>query len=56
MKVNRFEVIDHTSDGEGREFVKWVERAFHVETTIQDDGKTFKVFLSDKERKIPDVS
>lgn len=43
-KVNRVEVIDHTPGSEGRVFTKMgVNR---VEVSLQDDGKTLKVFLS----------
>lgn len=46
-KVNRFELIDHTDSGSGREFVKWLENNFEVRTELQDDGRTMKVFLRD---------
>ena len=46
--VNRIEVIDHTKDGEGREYVKWVKKKFNVEFSLQDDDRTLKIFLSDK--------
>lgn len=46
--VNRVEVIDHTTDGEGRVFVKW-EEALDVTLDLQDEGKTLKVFIRDKE-------
>ena len=44
-KVNRFEVIDHTSEKLGREIVKY---GVDVELSFQDDDKTLKVFLTDK--------
>ena len=44
-KVTRFEVIDHTSELKGRILVKYNVK---VEISIQDDGKTMKVFLTDK--------
>lgn len=49
-KVTRFEVIDHTrslEDGGGRVFVKREEN-MTVELSLQDDGRTLKVFLSPK--------
>lgn len=46
-QVNRFEVIDHTASGTGREFVKWLSYNFKVVLVYQDDGKTLKVFLQD---------
>jgi hypothetical protein len=45
-KVSRFEVIDHTETGTGRDFVKY---GANVELNYQDDGKTLKVFLKDNE-------
>ncbi len=44
-KVNRLEVINHTSEKLGRELVKY---GVSVELSFQDDGKTLKVFLTDK--------
>ncbi len=43
-KVTRFEVIDHTKDGTGRDFVKY---GVSVELSLQDNNRTLKVFLSD---------
>ena len=43
-KITRFEVIDHTSEFQGRILVKYGVR---VEISIQDDGRTMKVFLTD---------
>lgn len=45
--VNRFEVINHLSDGSGREVVVWNGEPFKVETSLQDQGQTLKVFLTD---------
>lgn len=45
-KVTRFEVIDHTKDvldGGGRVLV---QHDVKVELSLQDDGKTLKVFLT----------
>ena len=44
-KITRFEVIDHTADMLGRMLVKY---GVNVEVSIQDDGRTMKVFLTDK--------
>lgn len=44
-KITRFEVIDHTSEMLGRILVKY---GVNVEISIQDDGRTMKVFLTDK--------
>jgi len=44
-KVNRFEVIDHTSKKMGRIVVKY---GVDIDFSIQDDGKTMKIFLTDK--------
>lgn len=49
-KVTRFEVIDHRT-GElrnGRVFaIKILESEDRIEFSLQDDGRTLKVFLSD---------
>jgi len=45
-KVTRFEVIDHTWAGTGRDLVRY---GTEVEISYQDDGRTLKVFLKDKE-------
>jgi hypothetical protein len=46
-KVTRFEVIDHTTDGsQGRVLVQY---GVDVQVSLQDGGRTLKVFLSDKE-------
>lgn len=44
-KVTRFEVIDHTSSKEGRILVRY---SVMVDVSIQDEGMTMKVFLTDK--------
>lgn len=41
--ITRFEVIDHTKNGNGRILVV---RNMKVELSLQDDGKTLKVFLT----------
>jgi hypothetical protein len=46
-KITRFEVIDHTKKMRGR-FV--VEYGVKVEVSIQDDGKTMKIFLNDQNK------
>lgn len=43
--VTRFEVIDHTKNGEGRVLVKY---GVSVELSYQDDNRTLKVFLTDR--------
>jgi hypothetical protein len=43
-KITRFEVIDHTNKKRGRIVVEY---GVSVEISIQDDGKTMKVFLTD---------
>lgn len=50
--VNRFEVIDHTEGGDGREMVKWKGADFKVETSVQDDGRTLKIFLREPEAEL----
>ena len=46
-KVTRFEVINHAT-GKGVIGRIVVERNIGVELSLQDDGRTLKVFLSDK--------
>lgn len=46
-KVNRVEVINHTQKGTGREYTFWEKNAT-VEVHMQDDGRTMKIFISDK--------
>jgi len=51
IKVNRIELIDHTNDvedGGGRVFVKWEKESFIVETSLQDNKKTLKIFINPK--------
>jgi hypothetical protein len=45
-KVTRFEVIDHSKGGEGRMLVR-----YHVAVALdlQDNSRTLKVFLTDRE-------
>jgi hypothetical protein len=47
-KVTRFEVIDHTSKKRGRIIVEY---GVNVEISIQDDGQTMKVFLTDAKQQ-----
>ena len=42
-KITRFEVIDKT----GRAYVKWNCK---IEQSIQDDRRTLKVFVQDKDK------
>tara|TARA_B110000908_G_C10159936_1_gene405498 strand:- start:674 stop:880 length:207 start_codon:yes stop_codon:yes gene_type:complete len=44
VEVSRFEVIDHTITGAGRDFVKY---AVSVKLSYQDDGRALKVLLED---------
>ncbi len=48
--VTRFEVIDHTTGGEGRAYMKY---DISAELSYQDDGRTLKVFVGD--RKVADT-
>jgi hypothetical protein len=45
-KVTRVEIIDQ----DGRSYVNWDENN-KVELSFQDEGKTLKVFISDREGK-----
>lgn len=47
-KVNRFEVIDHrAANGGPRRILTVYSTSAKLELSLQDDGKTLKVFLSD---------
>lgn len=47
-KVTRIEVIDHQSEPViGRAYTKW--GCEKVELSLQDDGKTLKIFISKKQ-------
>lgn len=48
-KIYRVEVINHSKNGEGRDYIK--RGNFEVEIQVQDDGKTLKIFLSDSKEK-----
>ena len=50
-EVNRIEVIDWTKSGTGRDFVKWIDSNFVVGVNYQDDGRTMKIFLTEKREK-----
>ena len=48
-KVNRVEVIDHPKsfeDGGGRAYVIWKDRPLKIELSLQDGGKTLKIFIN----------
>ena len=46
-KVTRFEVIDHSKKMRGRYVVEY---GIKVEVSIQDDGRTMKIFLNDQNK------
>lgn len=41
-EITRVEVIDH----EGRSFSKWYDYPVFVKESLQDDGKTLKLFVT----------
>lgn len=41
--INRFEVIDK----KGRSYTNWIDKPFKIETSLQDEGKTLKIFLNE---------
>ena len=51
-KVTRFEVIDHRENGEGRVLVARGNN-IKVETSMQDNDRTLKVFITDTKAPIP---
>ena len=44
LKVNRFEVIDKI----GKAYVKYCDRPLNIETSLQDNERTLKIFLDDQ--------
>lgn len=56
--VNRVEIVDHTAskpndDNRGRVYVKWEDK-LDVQLSLQDSGRTLKVFIAEKQ-PAPDV-
>lgn len=51
-KVSRVEVINHTrtlEEGGGRVYVYWdTKNQSDIEVSLQDTGRTMKIFISDK--------
>ena len=45
--VTRFEVIDHSSKKRGRYVVEY---GVKVEASVQDEGRTLKIFLTDSKK------
>jgi predicted transcriptional regulator len=51
--LNRVEVIDHTKsvdDRGGRAYVYWEKENKEVEFSIQDKGKTLKIFIQERNK------
>jgi len=46
-EVTRFEVIDHSSKKRGRYVVEY---GVKVEASVQDEGRTLKIFLTDTKK------
>ena len=46
-EVTRFEVIDHSSKKRGRYVVEYEVK---VEASVQDEGRTLKIFLTDTKK------
>lgn len=45
--ITRFEVIDHTDSGQGRELVKYYESPIGVDLSVQDNNRTLKIFIKE---------
>lgn len=46
-KITRIEVINHSKEGQlGRVFTLHSNKINNVETQLQDDGKTLKIFIN----------
>lgn len=56
QSLNRLEIINHLESGEGREYTVFKKEDFNIELQIQDDGRTLKIFLSEKEDKNDSLS
>ena len=54
IRITRFEVIDHTADGDGRAYGKRADQPFKIEMNLQDEGRTLKIFLSDFDEEVID--
>jgi hypothetical protein len=48
-KITRFEVIDHTTTGNGRILVVY---GVQVELLIQDNGRTLKLIVKDRPSEV----
>lgn len=46
-RVNRLEVINHTTEGKGREYICWKD-GIRVEVVLQDGKRTMKIFIINK--------
>lgn len=51
IQVSRFEIIDHTENGEGRVFVKYSNN-MKIQTSLQDEDRTLKIFIGDKPKDL----
>lgn len=49
-KINRVEIINHSKYGNGRDYVIW-EDDIEAEISMQDDGKTLKVFIKNSPKQ-----
>jgi len=47
--ITRFEVIDHTGGGGGRDWVKYLNENEQMFICLQDNNTTLKIFFRDKE-------
>lgn len=52
-RINRVEIINHTvplEEGGGRAYVYWdTKNKSNIELSVQDSGKTLKIFISRKD-------
>lgn len=48
ISLNRIEVIDYSNSNEGRVFVRKVQENKKIDFSLQDEDKTLKIFISDK--------
>ena len=51
-RFTRIEVIDHTKKGNGRDFVRYYDSEVAITASDQDEGRTLKIFIEDKNEHI----
>ena len=47
--ITRVELIDHTTKGQGREFVRYYDNPISFALVLQDNNRTLKIFIKDQD-------